>query len=118
MIIKRIKGLLPTLREKKRYVVCEVLSEKPIADRKMVTSAILSSFLSLFGEASMGHAGLQALPDYNMDTQRAIMRTGHTSVPAVKAALALVRTINNQPVILRSVAVSGMLKKAKAHLAA
>ena len=118
MAIKSIKGLIPTLREKKRYVVCEVLSEKPIAGRSAATSAILSSFLSLFGETSLAHTGLQAIPEYNTETQRTIVRVGHTSVPAVKAAIALVKTIDHQPVIVRSVSVSGMLKKAKLHLAA
>lgn len=118
MAIKGIKGLLPALREKKRYVVCEVLSEKPIANRAAVTNAILSSFLSLFGEASLAHAGLQPIPEYNAENQRTIVRVGHTSVPALKAAITLVRTIDHQSVIVRSVSVSGMLKKAKSHLAA
>jgi len=118
MAIKGIKGLLPSLREKKRYVVCEVLSEKPIHDRKSVTNSILSSFLSLFGEQGLAKAGLQALPDYNAETQRFMVRIAHTGVQQCKAALALVRSINSQPVIVRSIVVSGMLKKAKSNLTA
>lgn len=118
MAIKGIKGLLPSLREKKRYVVCEVLSEKPITDRKSVTNTLLSSFLSLFGEQGLAKAGLQALPDYNPETQRGLLRTAHTSVQQLKASMALVRAITGQPVIVRSVSVSGMLKKAKSHLTA
>lgn len=118
MAIKGIKGLLPSLREKKRYMVCEVLSEKPIANRTAVTGAILSSFLSLFGEQGIAKAGLQTLPDYNRETQRGLLRIAHTGVQQLKASMALIRTINSQPVIVRSVSVSGMLKKAKSHLVA
>ncbi len=117
MAIKGIKGLLPSLREKKRYVVCEVLSEKPMTDRKPITSSILSTFLSLFGEATLAKAGIQTINEYNAETQRVILRIAHTAVQQLKSALILVRTIGGQPVIVRSVAVSGILKKAKSHLA-
>ena len=115
MAIQGIKGLLPSLRERKRYVVCEVLSEHPV-DGRSVGKAILSSFLSLFGEASLAKAGIQLLPAYTAETKRTILRIAHTAVSQLKAALLLIQAIDGQPVIVRSVAVSGILKKAKSHL--
>ncbi len=121
MAIKGIKSLLPSLREKKRYVVCEVLSEKPLTDQQTVTRAIRASFLSLFGETSLAAAGMQTITTVPiMNTKptiiHTIIRVTHIAVTPLKAALLCIRTIDTQPVIVRSIAVSGILKKAKSFL--
>lgn len=113
----RIKRLIPSLREKKRYVAFEVLSEKTLsADAKNIQHAIWDTALSFLGERHVSKAGLFMLPNmYQPQMQRGIIRVNHTGVDDLKAVLALVQQIQNQPVILKTVGVSGILKKATAR---
>ncbi len=117
MATKGIKGLAPSLREKKRYVVFEVLSEKSISDRTAINKAIIGSFLQMHGEATLAKAGLLTLPDFDEKTQRVIMRTSTKTVNDLSTAAMLVKEINKQKVIIQTVGVSGVLKKVRACLA-
>jgi len=118
----RIKRLIPSLREKKRYVAFEVLSAKELSylsisiDAKQIQHAIWDTALSFLGERHVSKAGLFMLPNlYQSKIQRGIIRVNHTGVDDLKAVLALVQQIQNQPVSIKTVGVSGILKKATAR---
>lgn len=110
---KQLKPLLPSLRQKKRYVVFDVLSEKAIKSVQPIQKAIWETSLSFLGEQKMGKAGLFVLPQYyDKKQQRGILRVSNKQLHDMKSALTLVQSIDNQPVIIKTVGVSGILKKA------
>jgi ribonuclease P/MRP protein subunit POP5 len=114
MINHKIKPLLPCLREKKRYLAFEIISESKITDVSKVKQAIMDSCLRFLGEFGMAKAGLLILPDkYNPLLQRGLIRVSHKMANELRASLAFVQAIDGQKVIVRSVGLSGILKKAE-----
>src|SRR3989344_9283471 len=112
--MKKIKSLMPSLREKKRYIGFEVLSERPIGRTESVHYSIQQSMTSLLGQKGMATAGYIFLSDlYIPKSQRGAFRVSHDMVDAAKAALCCVTHIEQIPVIIRSTIARGML-----HLAA
>jgi len=108
-----MKSLLPTLKEKKRYLVFEIISESKINDFSDVSRQILSSCSRFIGEQGMAKAGIIVMHDrWNQQTQQGIARVNNKYVDNLKASLALIKNINSEKVIVRSKGVSGILKKA------
>lgn len=101
-----MKNLLPTLREKKRYLVFEVIGD---ANCTSSVSAVNSSFSGLFGSIEAARASIKAVKSSG---RRCMVRVGRKHVDKLKAALAMVKSINNRKVILKSVGVSGALNAA------
>jgi len=110
----KLKSVLPSLREKKRYLVFEVISKEKIKDAASVSNAIFHSSLQFLGQFGVAKAGLIVLNNkWNPELQRGIVRVGHKHVDALKAALVFANKINDQDVIFRSIGISGILKKAE-----
>lgn len=107
----KLKPLMPSLREKKRYIRFEMLSSEPI-EQDDAFRAIWDSALALHGEAGLAKAGLWILPDkYDLKNQRGILRVAHHSVDDIKASLAMMTKIKKTPVIVQATKVSGMINK-------
>ena len=67
-----MKPLLPSLREKKRYLVFEVISSKGLTS--MPYKEIEESMRKLYGDVGLGGAGLIFLKDkWNKMLQRGII---------------------------------------------
>ena len=94
---KRLK-LLPSLKERKRYIVYEALGKQNDEDIK---TFIKNSIISYIGELGVARAGIQFLKDN-------IIRVDHKYVDKIKSAMIL-----NKNYTLRSKYVSGTLKKAR-----
>ncbi len=110
----KIKPILPSLRGKKRYLVFEIISEQKIDNPNMVSEAILDSCHKYFGEMGMANAGLLVLNNkYNNEKQRGVIKVNNKMLNNLKASLCFVKTINGKPAIVKSVGVSGILKKAQ-----
>lgn len=121
--MNKIKPLLPSLREKKRYLVFEISfggSNDSVFKIGSITDVIQDAFLSLFGNIGLSNAGLMILKDKWDDKMRkGIIKVNHKYVNALKASLTFVTQINGEQVMLRSVGTSGGLKKAqKKYIAA
>jgi ribonuclease P/MRP protein subunit POP5 len=105
----KVKPMLPTLREKKRYLAFEAISDQK-NDFGTIEASILASISECVGTIDMAKAGVMVLSDnWNKDTQRGIIRINHKFVDKVKFALAKIRG----KVIFRSLTVSGVLGKAQ-----
>ena len=114
MVTTKLKPILPSLREKKRYLVFEVISKEKISDFNAVSGAINQCSLQLLGQLGAAKAGIIALSNkWNPETQRGIIKVSHKHVDAVKSSLVFAKKINNAEVIFRSLGVSGILKKAE-----
>ena len=114
MIKTKLKPILPSLREKKRYLVFEVISKEKINDAESVSNAIWNCSLQFLGQLGTAKAGLMVLNNkWDSELQRGIIKVSHRHVDAVKAALTFASKIDNSDVIFRSLGVSGILKKAE-----
>ena len=57
----RLKPIMPSLREKKRYIAFEVISKNPVKDYLEVYNAIFNSSLELFGTMETSKSGLKPI---------------------------------------------------------
>jgi ribonuclease P/MRP protein subunit POP5 len=114
----KLKAILPSLREKKRYLAFEVLSKGKIKQFSSVSKAVWQGMLAFNGAKGAAQAGIWLLPEkYNERLQKGIVRVNNRSVDALKAGLALVQEVENTPAAIRSIGVSGSLKKATGYVA-
>ena len=106
------KMLLPTLRERKRYLAFEVLAEKEVQWNSM-KRAITAAVKEYVGITGLAETGLLFVKN---NQNKGLLRTSHTMLNKVKAAMVFITHIDNQKVIVKSIAASGMLNKAAVHL--
>lgn len=107
-----MKALLPSLREKKRYLAFEVLSDKKLKESS-VRQAVWNASLSYHGVKGTAQAGLVMVPEqWNEAQQRGLVKVNHKQVDAMKAAMLFITHIEHQPAIVKSRGVSGVLRKA------
>ncbi|MBU0615236.1 MAG: hypothetical protein KJ601_04030 [Nanoarchaeota archaeon] len=107
-----MKPLLPTLKERKRYIAYEVISDQ-VTDADSVSSSIQKSVHEFIGRLGEEKAGMIFLKDKWSETkQRGLVRVNNKYVDHIKASMGLIKQINDRNVIVRSLGVSGILKKA------
>ncbi len=107
-----IKPVLPSLREKKRYVAFEIISNKNFSYPE-VSRAILGGTLSFMGELEFAKAGVIIIGNtYNAQNMKGLIKVNNKYAQNLKASLSLVSNIEEQPVIVRTIGVSGMVTKA------
>ncbi len=108
--------LLPSWRQKKRYVVFEILAEQTFSFRniKIEVQQALQQFLGYQGMAKASPIILTER--FNEPKQRFVVKVSNTFVDELKAALLFCTQINHAPVIIRSLIISGTLKKAALFL--
>lgn len=111
---KKIKAVLPSLREKKRYLVFEITSKKDIKSFSEVSNLIWQSLFSFLGEIETAKAGIWVLPDkWNPKEQKGIIKVNNNYLDKLKTALALIKNFKKQQIVIKSVGVSGMINKAE-----
>ena len=114
MIKTKLKPILPSLREKKRYLVFEIISKEKISGFDAVSNAVYRCSQQFLGQLGTAKAGIIVLNNkWNPQLQRGIIKVGHKNVDAIKAALMLADKIDGKEAIFRSLGVSGILKKAE-----
>ena len=108
-----MKKILPSSRQKKRYLVFEIISETPLKfeDVKRTIDNSLKSFLGTLG---LSIAKPLIVPLF--DGKRGIIKLSNSYLNEVKLALILTKEINNKKVIFKNIYVSGLLNKAKEFL--
>lgn len=105
---------MASLREKKRYLAFEILSEAKIEDFNAVSNAIWAKSLEFLGEFGCAKAGIIVMHDkYDRESQKGLLKVSNKSLNEVKAAIALIDTINGKKAIVRTTGVSGILRKAQ-----
>ncbi|MBW2987993.1 ribonuclease P protein component 2 [Candidatus Woesearchaeota archaeon] len=106
-----MKPLLPTLKEKKRYIGFEVSSDQPLSKQEIV-AALNQGFRSYLGELGLAKAGVFVLRE-TITTKVGIVRVSTKYVNDVKAAMVLINKIGSKDVMFRTIVVSGTVKKTK-----
>ena len=112
------KAVLPSLREKKRYLAFEVISEGRISDAGSVEASIRHAALSYLGSKGSSAAGIIMLKEkYNVEKQRGLLRVGHKHLDPLRAALCFITRIEDNKAIVHSLGASGMVNKAYKYVA-
>jgi len=110
---ERPKTLLPTLREKKRYISFQVISEEPI-NYSDLEPAIWGTTLDFLGEHGISKTSLWLVKNlYNPGKQIGVIRCNHKSVQDVIACLGLITRLGDTRVIFKVLKVSGTIKGLK-----
>ena len=111
--MERIKPLIPTLREKKRYITFEIISKNYDFGFKDLSDAIKHEFKELYGTDGEAKAGIIILSNkYNENTKRGIIRVNNKYLDKLKLSLAMVKNIRYTDVIIKTIIAAGMIKKA------
>lgn len=105
------KPLLPTLRERNRYIAFELISDSRFK-REEVVKAVWNTVLRFLGESGASKTSLW-LMDWSEEKQSGILKVNHNSVDEVRAALALLKDINKVNCIPHVFGVSGTVKKTR-----
>jgi len=110
---KKIKGLMPSLKEKKRYLAIKINTfddQKIYSTRPM--NELLEKMRSVLGVFDSAEAGLMPV---NFDSTKniAIIRSSNKMIDKVKASLIFINELGTQQVILSTIKVSGMINKVK-----
>lgn len=108
-IIKQ-KPILPSLKEKRRYLSFEVISEAKLSFNE-VKEAISKEFLGLVGRLGMAKSNLSFLEDWKEN--RGIIKISNKSIDYIKASFVCLKKINKNDVCIRSLGVSGLLNKTR-----
>ncbi|MBU0535865.1 MAG: ribonuclease P [Nanoarchaeota archaeon] len=115
---KRQKPLLPSLRQKKRYLAFEIISDSKIDDFSAVLGQIMDSSVTLMGELEAAKAGITVMHDrWDNQSQKGIIKVGTKHLKHLSASLAMITSIQGKKVTARSLGVSGTLKKAGKYIA-
>ena len=96
----RIKTLLPSLKENKRYILYDVEFVDKMDDSRGLIEEKLRNFV---GDLGIARAGLRFV---DAQHNRGIIQVSHTSVHEIKTGLALINGFN-----VRTIKVSGSLSK-------
>jgi len=115
--MKKVRSVIPCWRERKRYLVFEVLSKSKIKAISDLSKAIWRSHLALCGELGAAYAGI-SLVEFDAKSQRGILRVNHDQLHNVRASMALVTEVGKEPAVLKSIGVSGILRKAEGRYTA
>jgi RNase P/RNase MRP subunit POP5 len=101
-----MKPLLPSMREKKRYVVFETITDE--FSLKKAEKSIIENSLKLLGEFGISKSGLMLLSD-SWEKNKGIIKINPKYVDELKVSLGLMKG----DIIINVLGVSGTLKKAK-----
>ncbi|NOZ80294.1 MAG: hypothetical protein GXP63_01360 [DPANN group archaeon] len=102
------------MKEKKRYLAFEVISDSSIESYFSVFSAIKNGFSRFSGMKGVSQAGLLPLADdWDQKRRRGVFRVSAKSTQEARAVLALIKEIDGKQALVRSLGTSGMLKKVR-----
>jgi len=109
----KLKILLPTLREKERYIAFKVISEGPITYSDL-ESAIWNVALDYLGEYGVSKTSLWIIKNlYDEYNQTSVVKCNNKSVQDVVATLGMISRLGDTRVILKILKISGTIKGLK-----
>ncbi len=108
-----LKILPPTLRERKRYILFQVISEEPIVYEDL-EQAIWNQFLDTFGELGVSRLDMRIIRNlYSQEKQTCVISCNNTAVQQVIAGLGLLSRLGDSRIIIKILKVSGTIKGLK-----
>lgn len=110
---ERLKTLLPTLKENKRYVFLKIISEEPLYYPEL-ESAVWNQLLEFYGELGVANMSIWIIKNlYSEQEQLFVIKCNDKSVSQVISCLGLISRIGDNRVIFKVLKVSGTIKGLK-----
>lgn len=110
---KSLKTLMPTLREKDRYVAFQVISESSIIYSDL-EAAIWNSMMDFFGEYGTAKSSMWIVKNlYDNQNQVGVVRCNNMSVQEVITGLGLISRLGDIRVTIKILSVSGTIRGLK-----
>jgi RNase P/RNase MRP subunit POP5 len=107
--MQKVKPILPSQKEKKRYLVYEVITKKKLD--KDPSKQIVAKAKRILGLFDSSEAGIQPVT-YDKKKQRGVVRVNYKYVNKLKTSLMLMNSTERTTFILKTIGVSGILRKA------
>ena len=104
----------PSLRDRRRYLVFEWISERGI-DKWTLLSEIRDSIFSLYGDVGASESKIRLIEYANAEDRdggMGILRCAHDKVEEVRAALACIHSADEARLSIRVIGISGTIKGA------
>lgn len=109
--IQKIKQIIPSLKEKKRYVVYNIISDSKV-DFMDAKDAIDSQNLRFLGELTLSKANIMHINEL-YDNNKGVIKVDNKYLNELKMSLSLIKEIKAKKAIVNPIFVSGVLKKIK-----
>jgi len=100
------------IREKERYIIFKVVSEKEKILKEEILMAIIYAVHSFLGDKIMSDANIYLI-DWNENIGAGILKTNHKTKDNVIVALSLLSSINEIKTSIIPLNTTGTIKKAK-----
>ena len=107
--MNKIKQILPSLREKKRYLAFKVESNSEF-NKKQIEQGINNAILSYVGQLGYAKAG-PILVEYKGN--KGILKVNNKELNNIRASLSLVKSLENKKAFISSIITSGILNKTR-----
>ena len=104
--------LLPSLKQKKRYVVFEIVSKEKFSLQE-IKKAVQEALLLFLGQLGLAKASPMFI---KAKGNRFMLKVNHKWTDELITAMVLMKKIKNKEVIAKSVIISGTIKKADNHM--
>ena len=108
----KIKPLLPSLRQKKRYLAFEIIAEKKI-EVKTIQNELFTKIKEFLGEFTLSKASIELIESKG---NKAILKVNNKYTDLLRASLLLVKNINKESVLIRTLMLSGSMDKVKNYV--
>jgi ribonuclease P/MRP protein subunit POP5 len=107
--------LPPSLRERRRYLLFEVLCEREI-DKRELLKEIWNSLYSLYGDVGASESKVWLIEYHSGGGGGGvgILRCAHNKVEEVRASLACIHSVDDARIGIRVIKISGTIKGATA----
>ena len=107
------KQLPPTLRDIKRYVVFEIVSENQVM-YKDLTEALWASMSNFLGELQASRAKIWVIQNlFDEKNKKGIIRCSHTYVEHTRVLLSLIQFVGEARATIKVLGVTGTIKSAR-----
>jgi len=112
----KMRFVLPSMRERKRYVAFEVSGDRDFSFES-VRKSVLDSAFSFLGFKGLSKCSLHVMSNFwDSKSGRGVLRVNRGCLDDVKSCLLLVSGVDGVEASVRSVLVSGSLKSLKSKL--
>ncbi|HLD15804.1 MAG TPA: Rpp14/Pop5 family protein [Candidatus Nanoarchaeia archaeon] len=108
----KIKPLLPSLRQKKRYLAFEIIADKKL-EVSQIKTELFNKIKDFLGEFTLSKANLDLV---EAKGNKAILKVSNKYADILRSALILVKNINKEAVLIRTLILSGSIQKAKNYI--
>ena len=112
----KLKILPPTLRNDKRYISFEAISEIPLA-REDIISLLWESSLNFHGECNTSEFDLWVMKVWKLDSEnghltKGVIQCNRDKVNSVRAVLVIITKFKGKAVVFHTLGISGTIKSA------